>query len=462
MTDSRRLPEDIEAEAAVLATLAGPGSLAPGSADPNCTEALLMLQPEHLMVPAHRLVLQALKALYARAEEVDALSLKAELEDRGHLSRVGGYAGLVEILSANELGRPQILAARLVDLWRKRELVRIGSETAREGASFESEVGEVLAKAQEALSALLARGRRTQATSALSILDRIQSGEAFRRAGEAGAKLAWLGFPEIDREIEAAPGHIVIVGARPGCGKTALALQALAISAKQGVPGLMLSLELDEDEVDARLAAWITGEGQRDFRAGTWSDAASLDLLREQERLSLIHKLTLRAGTPLDQVEAGIRDAVRAHGVRLVALDYFTLVQKPATSRGGTDASAWAFLSQRLRGLAQELRFCLLLVCQLNREGDGGEPSLRDLRETGQLEQDANAVVFLYPQDPKAMDKPEPNKRVMLKLAKCRSGASGWKRALDFHGPSGRMVQPERQTTTAEHAGRRIQVGEAS
>ena len=109
-----RLPEDTDAERSLLATLCAPG------AEPMAADIAFALEVEDFVHPAHRAVFKALRALLEARLEVNALTLKDVLDQEGALNAVGGYPGLVELLSAEEVGRPQALA----DLLRRKHRQR--------------------------------------------------------------------------------------------------------------------------------------------------------------------------------------------------------------------------------------------------------------------------------------------------------------------------------------------------
>lgn len=435
------LPQDSEAESALLATLLAPGALAPDSF-PEAHQALLACRPEFLVSPNHRVVLAAALELYRQGMEPDSLALKAELEMRGQLGRIGGSAGLMDLLNGSEVARPLVLVARLRDLWHARELIRVGQELSRKVQ--DQPALEVNREASARLAALASDGAAPTLRKASALLDRIMAGEAFRDYQGRASKLAWFGVDRWDQALETAPGHLVLLAARPGVGKTALVIQGAWTTARRGERPLIVSLEMDADEVEARLASWSTQESARHFRDGRWTASAAEQLIGDHSTLDRITTWCHPSGVPFAKVEAAIRDAVRREGVTSVWLDYFTLIRKPSI-RGATDAAAWGDVSTGLKRLAQELRICIVLLSQLNREGDAGEPKLSDLRETGQLEQDGNAVIMLWPKDPKAQDKVQECRTVFGKLAKNRSGASGWKTELDFYGATSRFLAVGRE-----------------
>ena len=127
-----RLPEDVDAERSLLATCCAPG------AEDQAADLSLRLDEEDFVHPAHRAVFKALKALLAQRLEVNALTLKDALDQEGDLGKVGGYAGLVDLLSAEEVGRPQVLADLLKRKSQHRALIRLGARMVRQSGEEEA------------------------------------------------------------------------------------------------------------------------------------------------------------------------------------------------------------------------------------------------------------------------------------------------------------------------------------
>ena len=444
-----RLPEDVLSERSILATLASPGAVEGDSAQVLANQkTLLGLRPEHFMAPQHRPVLEAMQDLFRARVEIHALTIRDWLETRKFLGAVGGFAGLTELLASDELGRPQVLAAILLEKWRLRELGKRGYALSQAAFSESGRSLDLLQEHHQALSAIQVLDRTPAVASADELLDKIMAGEAFRVDGDADRQL-WLGLEAFDFALDGEPGHLWVLAARPGVGKTALAIQGAWDTALRGQCTLLVSLEMEEWELRARIASWHCHVPARDFRKGRWSDQTARSLMDPETRgaLSRIKTWCHPSGLPWEKLEAAIREAVRAHGVSSVWIDYFTLIAQPThLGKNTTDAARWAVLSGRIRDLAKELRVAIVLLSQLNRDGDGEEPKLRDLKETGALEQDAWAVVMLWPKDRVARDDQQPTREVWAKLEKNRSGAAGFKRLLKFTGTSGRFEVLARET----------------
>jgi replicative DNA helicase len=441
----QKLPEDLDAERALLATLAAPGILDPGSLNAEAQRAALEMRPEYFVHPAHRAVCAAIQALYAEGAEIGLVVLKAKLEQEKRLGYVGGFAGLVEMLSFEEVGRPTVLVDRLLNLWRAREVIQLGIEAQRRGIEEQEPVGELVTDLANRLTTLATGATGLEIWKGTELLDRLMAGQPFRDPN-GSAKLVHFGIPAMDDVLEASASHVITIGARPGVGKSALEIQGVWRTALAGERPFLISLEMDRDEIGARLAAWQTGEPYKTFRQGTWTASSVESMVAESEALERITTWCHPSGVPWAKVEAAIRDAVRIHGCTSAWIDHSLLIAKPIQGKGSTDAACWSALSRGIKRLAQELRICIVVLIQLNRQGAEGEPKLSDLKESGAWEEDANAVWMLWDKNQNAEDTMAETKEIYVKAAKNRSGASGWKRELEFWGALNRFREVEQMT----------------
>jgi len=444
-----KLPEDIDAEQCLIATLGAPGTLDPGTENADALQAILAIRPEQIVHPVYSAILAAILDIYGKAEPVNCFSLKSSLERQGTLGRVGGYSGLMESLSAEEVGRPTKLVARLLDLWRQRQVLRVCHEAMLGAADPMQPVQGVISTLSGKLSALAAGSGGAKIRKGSTLVDRIAAGEAFRDSTIA-AKLVWFGIHAFDEVLECSPGHVVMIGARPGVGKSALGIQVFWQTVLNGGSPFLVSLEMDDGEVDSRIAAWRTLEGYRHFRDGSWTDNAANVLMDSVPELDRTTIWCHTSGVPWATVEAAIREAVRVNGCTSVILDHVLLIEKPNLGKGSNDAACWLWLSRQIKKLAGELRICIVPLCQLNRQGAEGEPKLSDFRDSGGWEEDAVAVLMVWQVDATAADELVEARDLFVKVAKNRSGASGWKRKVEFRGATNRFAIVEQHTTASD------------
>ncbi|GEM_PF-2516889 len=213
------------------------------------------------------------------------------------------------------------------------------------------------------------------------------------------------------------PGEIVIIAARPGTGKTSLALQtAMHCAGTLGLPSAFFSLEMLKNEVLDRLLAQKGVATLRDLRDGRIDIESIYSAMVElgQSPLSIYdgrHDLGL--------LRARLRREKALHNLQVAFLDYIGLIDAGSMGK----APRWeriADISRSLKLLALELKIAIFVVAQLNRDADGTEPTLGSLRDSGSLEQDADRVLLLYRPN-SSNDDP----RTIAHLAKNRHGRTG-------------------------------------
>jgi replicative DNA helicase len=218
------------------------------------------------------------------------------------------------------------------------------------------------------------------------------------------------------------PGQLIVLGARPGCGKSALACNTIATSvAESGKRVFVVSLEMPTIELVQRIASAksgvllaalrrpdMLGQADRDAANLTTSDIASFDMhFADRRRLT---------------VQAIAAQAQRLHAlfpISLIIVDYIQIV-KGTPVKGGNREQEVAEIVRELKSLAVDLGCAVLALSQLNRQSDEGMPKMSDLRESGSLEQDADVVLLLG-----SGDSTEKLVDVPCIVAKHRGGSTG-------------------------------------
>lgn len=239
-------------------------------------------------------------------------------------------------------------------------------------------------------------------------------------------KPIYTGLQDLDaRLVGFEPGELVIVSARPGCGKTAIGMNVATHAAANGLPVLFFSLEMSDTQLGERVAASETGANAGRLRSGRGVDD---DFLRVSQVTDIVEGWPLylmdwRALT-VARMAAEAKRVKRKHGLRLVIVDYLQLL-KPADRK----AARWeqvGQISRDLKAAAGEVGVPIIALAQLNREVENrtdGKPRLSDLRESGDLEQDADTVLLMS----KASGQSDGGEtvRVCVQVAKQRHGQVG-------------------------------------
>lgn len=205
------------------------------------------------------------------------------------------------------------------------------------------------------------------------------------------------GWPSVDRIIGGLiPGNLIIVAARPGKGKSALAANLLVNVARQGERTVLVSLEMTAAEIGMRLICRQAELNWESLRDGKVSDAAT----KMVEAAGALGELPM---TVIDQprVTVGyLRSVVQAQKPAVLIVDYLQLMSGPTRNSREQEVAA---ISRGLKLLAKEEHVCVVALAQLNRQvemrGEGMSPQLSDLRDSGALEQDGDIVVFLVPRN---------------------------------------------------------------
>lgn len=242
-----------------------------------------------------------------------------------------------------------------------------------------------------------------------------------------------FGIKTIDEAIMALPGNVGVIAAKPSAGKSSLALQAAIMTAESGIGTMVLGLEMPREEIFARAVAYETGHDSfRLLKGDTPYISVEPTWIKNLQVYSTIPKGSF------DEVAKLIR-AKTKHGIKTIFIDYWTLVAPSNTKSNANTAWILGEMSRGYKQIARETGAHIVLVSQFNREVDDAErPCLSNLRETGQLEQDASWVLMMWT-DQKEYQ-PGQVRGVHLELQKNRGG-DRWIRAFaDFDPANSRFM----------------------
>jgi len=391
---------------------------------------------EVFAIAEHRTIWAALCAIASEERTTDIASLARKLggfaTDYG-FDRLARFDGL-EHTSA----RRSKLADDVIALHRRRKLaaalasaVESANGPATEWADVWEAVEPHLRSAQEAANDT--RGK--------TLADHVAAAKASLAEREPAGAIV-TPFSGWDQEAGRMwPGDLVVLSARPGCGKTALALQIADATAALGHGVLFASLEMTGAQLVARMARQRAGRSGV-IESGAHKDHVQVALEARSKALDGVAKLEgglcilePSEGGTLAQIEARARlMAAGPRGLRLIVIDYLQLLTPPADVRRESRERQVAEMSRRAKLMALSIGCPVLLLAQLNRESekDARRPRLSDLRESGAIEQDADRVWFLYTDDKSVTAADAPVIEVKLLQAKCRHGQPGVQAALNF------------------------------
>jgi len=382
--------------------------------------------------PAHANIYDAVMSLYGQGEPVDPVTVADELRRADLLDGLGGRQALLRLQAQTPASANASHYARIVnELALLRRLIAVAGEISEMGYDDSGEVAETLDRA-ESLVFEVAERRVSDSMTGVSdaLQDTLDQLEAlYGSDGEiTGVETGYVDLDSMLLGLQ--PSNLLVVAARPGCGKTAFALGAaanVAMSARR--PVMFFSMEMGTLELTKRL---LSGESRVELRK------LQTGKIREDEWTRLSHAVGRLAETPLliddnphctvMEMRAKARRTKARYGdLGLVVLDYLQLMSPSTTRRADNRQVEVADISRGLKILARELDCPVIALSQLNRQLEYRQdkrPMLADLRESGSLEQDADVVVFLYRDE---IYNPESDQRGTAEIivAKHRNGPTG-------------------------------------
>jgi replicative DNA helicase len=266
------------------------------------------------------------------------------------------------------------------------------------------------------------------------------------------------GWSDLDDRVKMRGGQVIVIGARPGGGKSLMGLQLAANAAiRLKHPALMLSMEMRRDEVMKRMYAAEAGVELNHLNDHRLTDA---DHARISKATNDIRTAPLviddTAHANLAHVRARLRWMARTAPAKLVVVDYVQLMTP--MRRAENRALEVAEITRGLKVLAMEMDICVIALAQLNRGPEqraGRKPTMSDLRESGSLENDADIVLFLHPEpeDP-AKEGKRRGGEIDVVVAKNRTGPRDIDVPLAYHPHKARFGSMARPAWTPHDAAR--------
>lgn len=386
----RAPPQSIEAESTVLGSLL---------LDNGTWDRIDGLAEEHFYRHEHRLIFAAIRTLLTAHRPADVMTVYDQLQSMGKAEEVGGFPYLNSLAqyipsASNARRYAEIVRDRAL----RRSLVTAADEIAT--AAFDPEgrsVATLVDEAQARMSALMPSAPRDEWVGAYDGM--VEHSAVLERRAD-GTLSAWsTGLADLDEFLEGGlrPSELVIVGARPSMGKTALGL-TIGVNMAAYLSVGVLSMEMSRMEVNDRLTAMlgnVTMSAVKRPRRGeglNWTSV--LDGVERAKALRL--SICDQGGLNINQVRTKARNLKRTSGLDVLVLDYIGLMAG-LDSKDNRNAQLGE-VSRGLKALAKELQIAVLCLAQLNRKAEERAdhmPQMSDLRDSGEIEQDADVIIFI-------------------------------------------------------------------
>jgi replicative DNA helicase len=400
-----------------------------------CDEVASIVLEKDFYDDAHRTLFRHMMGMYNDGKKVDVHLLTERLKSEAVLEQVGGVVYLARLAEMVPHAAHAVDYARTIsDRGARRELIDISTDILHHAYDSPAETRELINAAEARIFSIIDdRGSSSLKEMPAMLMAALKRMDA-RIDGEHAFAGASSGFIDLDQMLGGLhPGELIVLAARPGMGKTALALNiAKTVAIDEHQPVLFVSLEMSSNELIDRLLCTIAEVNGHHLRNGT---------LSKKDRERLVHMVSTISKAPffvddshsrsvLD-IAAGARRVKRANNgqLALLVIDYLQLIE-PENARDPRQEQV-AKITRRLKGLARELEIPVLCLAQLNRQIEAtkdNRPRLAHLRESGAIEQDADVVLFVHREEYFETDEGERQNlegKAELIVAKQRNGPTG-------------------------------------
>lgn len=392
---NRQIPHNIDAEQSVLGAMF--------LTKKALQKALEILDGSEFYLDNHSKIFECIKNLDAKGSVIDLTTVADELNNRNWLKQIGDIEYLTEIIES-------VPSAANIDEYIKivedkailRRLIDEATSIITNSYNTSNNISEVIEEAEKKIFDVSKSLRSTEFKSIQDVLYKTQADLEKLAKNKGEITGIPTGFYELDKITSGFhPHELIIIAARPGMGKTAIALNIvnnIAINSKKTVA--LFNMEMGAEQLATRM---LSSVGQIEGNKLKTGNLEHSDWKRVNEAISRLSNTKIyiddTAGNTVGEIRSKCRRlATSPSGLDIVVIDYLTLIQ--GTSKNGANRQQEvADISRALKTMAMELNVPVIALSQLSRsieKRDDKKPMLSDLRESGAIEQDADIVAFLH------------------------------------------------------------------
>jgi len=378
-------PQAIEIEQSILA------SCLFGAAG----DVVELLKPDHFYRTAHQTIFSEVANMVKAKEPVDLLSITQRLRDADVISEIGGASYVSRLADTPQAIDIEHYADKIKDTYLRRQIIIKCNELS--GQAYQSANAiEIIDNAQRDFLSM-------ESTEQIGLTNYGELAERMVEVWEAKQKSRGMtgvpsGFSYLDLMLGGFQStDLIVIAARPGMGKTAFALNITEHAASKGFPVLFISLEMSAEQLYQRQTSKTAKIDSQRLRLGRIENSDWPKITDAQSKLySLPVYIDDKPRQHYKQIVRTARRAVKAHGIRMVVIDYLQLVRADQQARKDLEIGD---ITGEFKAMAKELQIPVVLLSQLNREverRDNKRPRQSDLKESSSIEQDADVIMFLY------------------------------------------------------------------
>lgn len=413
-------PHDADAEQATLGAL-----FLDWSAISNVA---LLIRPEHFYSQQNQIIFNEMISLFNQGITCDTLTMITGLTRAGLLEKAGGAAYIASLTDVVPTAANVEHYAKIVlDRATRRNLIKMSSEIKASAFDDTRESRLIIEDAEKKIFSL------TDLDQSIPIHDMNQVVPKTLEAIETHVKnhAAFTGIPSGFSRLDSMTSgfqnsEMIIIGARPSMGKTAMALSMMQhIAVEKRIPTGFFSLEMSYEQIGQRLLSQEARVSGTKLRSGM----LKIDELQKlQDAAGRCFEAPLYIvdvpNMQLIDLRAMARRLKTQHDIKIIFIDYIGLI-----STQNPNAAVFeqvSEISKSLKSLARELNIPVVVLCQVARDAEGNEPNLAQLRGSGSIEQDADVVMFIHRERKKSEEGvQDPVQDAKLIVAKQRNGPIG-------------------------------------
>lgn len=357
-------------------------------------ECVTMLSPDMFYKESHKHIWRAIKTNLQKSGHCDMVVVSDWLKKENLLDAIGGVMALANMSSKITTTHSALnMGALIREKWMLREFIRISHTLSDK--SYMGDLDDVVGFAEKEIFELLSENHSNEPVHIRQPMEELILKIGMLHSKEIEVIGVRSGFTTIDRITSGwQKGDLIIIGARPSMGKTAMALALAKGSAILGQGVAIFSLEMSNEQLAGRYLSGQSGYSNTELKSG---DVKDMDKLKSSS--SEIECLPIyvddSSALTVFELKSKLKKLIVRNGVKLAIVDYLQLMKSEAGNREQEISS----ISRGLKAIAKELEIPIIALSQLNRgveERSDKRPKLSDLRESGAIEQDADMVAFLY------------------------------------------------------------------
>lgn len=390
-----------------------------------------ILYPECFYIDKHREVYKAILSVADNGNEINIISVFAEIDNTG---KVGG--SIIDPAYIAELSGHEIifdfyhLAYRLVELEKRRKILVLSHYLANYASSEHEDLETVLNRMEKTIDEILDTQRQNVYTVKECFSSVIENINANLNGSEKAAFGSSTGFPEIDGKGGFHTSDLIIIAGSTSQGKTSFANSVVLNASMNGDKIAVYSMEMTKLQLTSRLLSVHSGVSSSEI---LYAKLSAENLQKVDKSIGLLSKtigenifFDDRSTSNIDTIIGSIRSLKKREGICGAVVDYLQILNVNATGKTNKE-QRMGEIARRLKNLAKDLDIWIIALSQLSRDKENPEPTIERIRDSGQIAEAADVIILIYRPEVYGKQYPDPYKAVstkntaMIKIIKGRN-----------------------------------------